>query len=263
MFASRSSTPEPSDPDQSGHGPSSTNQRQPVRSKKNKRTPDQPNTQIETNPEDQPQKQGFFARIGQALKPVLIPVAIMWIIQIINMLTGYWLNQFGVSPRELSGLWGIITMPLLHSSFIHLLGNTVSWLILGAAVAYVSRKFVYVTIGIWAGAGLLTWIIGRSGTVHIGASGVIYGYAAFLMVYGFLARRVVVMIISVLVILNYWTMFFGLFPRAGMSWEGHLAGAVAGVAMAFWCTREAREQRRRAQELKEFERARQNPGLHG
>lgn len=203
-------------------------------------SPDSPNR---NDGNDSARQDSLVRRTGRALLPVSLPVAAMWVIHLVNLLTGAALNEFGLNPRQLDGLIGIVTMPLLHLNFAHLIGNSLAWLVLGSAVALVTRRYLAVTAGIWLLAGSIAWVIGREAE-HIGASGVIYGYAAFLVLYGVLARKILAIIVSVLVVLNYAYLVIGLFPQQGISWEGHLAGAAAGVIIALALTRSARAARK-------------------
>ncbi|WP_022873276.1 rhomboid family intramembrane serine protease [Nesterenkonia alba] len=187
--------------------------------------------------------------------PVVIPLAAMWLVFILNGLTGNWLNvNFGLRPRSLDGLSGVLFMPLLHGglvhtlSFSHIVGNTFSWLVLGGMVSLLTRRFPSIMVMIWLLSGLILWIIGTpwtlrpdgtAGGLHIGASGVIYGFAAFLVVYGILSRRLLAIVFAVFVTFFYGlSMLFGMLPvgNSGVSWTGHLSGAVAGVVVALFHT---------------------------
>lgn len=196
--------------------------------------------------------------------PVLIPLAAMWVLWLVNGMTGNWLNiTLGLRPRDLDGLSGILFMPLLHGglthgfSVSHILGNTFSWLVLGGMVSLLTRRFTFVMTGIWLLSGIILWLIGTPwamqptgsyGGLHVGASGVIYGFAAFLAVYGFIARRLVAIVFAVFVIFFYGlSMLFGMLPMtagSGVSWTGHLSGAIAGAVVAWIVTGRLREERR-------------------
>ncbi|WP_258933418.1 rhomboid family intramembrane serine protease [Nesterenkonia pannonica] len=190
--------------------------------------------------------------------PVLLPLAVMWLLWLVNMWTGNWLNlTLRLTPRSLEGLSGILFMPVLHGSFGHLLGNTFSWLVLGGMVSLLTRRFTFVMSGIWLVSGIVLWLIGTPWVLrpdgsswggHVGASGVIYGFISFLIIYGLITRRVMAMVFAIFVIVFYGlSMLVGMMPvAAGMrvSWTGHLAGAVANVAVAWIFTRGVREERR-------------------
>ncbi|MGO0576083.1 rhomboid family intramembrane serine protease [Ornithinimicrobium panacihumi] len=181
------------------------------------------------------------------LTPVLVLVALMWATEIVDVATPLSLDRFGIRPRELGHLQGIVLSPFLHLGFGHLIANTVSLLALGGLLALTTRHLWLVTAGVVLLGGLGVWLLGGPNTVHIGASGVVYGYAAFLAVYGFVARRWGSAAVGVLVIVVYGSMLWGVLPlRAGVSWQAHLFGALAGVAMAVWLGRTDRAGRVRA-----------------
>lgn len=179
--------------------------------------------------------------------PVLVLVALMWLSEIIDIISPLRLDSFGIRPRDLGHLQGIVLSPFLHLGFGHLLANTISLLVLGSLLALTTRHLWMVTAGVVLLGGLGVWLLGGPNTVHIGASGVVYGYAAFLAVYGFVARRWGSAAVGVLVIVLYGSLLWGVLPlRAGVSWQGHLFGALAGVVMAVWLGREDRLGARRS-----------------
>ena len=181
----------------------------------------------------------------RTLGPVLLVVAAMWAIHIVNALGGGWLSSLlALDPRSLSGLPGILAMPLLHLSWGHLIGNSISWLVLGSMTAILTRRFVAVTVAVWLLGGSLFWIGGFGSAV--GASGVIYGFASFLIVYGWAKRRPLAILFAVVVaFLHGIPMVLGMLPfiNSDTSWDGHLWGAVSGVVVALWFTREIRATR--------------------
>ncbi|WP_134774360.1 rhomboid family intramembrane serine protease [Ornithinimicrobium flavum] len=176
--------------------------------------------------------------------PVLLLVALMWVSEVVDLVMPLDLDRFGIRPRDTSHLAGIVLSPFLHLGFGHLLANTVSLLALGSLLALSTRHLWLVTGGVILLGGLGVWLLGGPGTVHIGASGVVYGYAAFLAVYGFVARRFGSALVGVLVVVLYGSMLWGVLPlRAGVSWQAHLFGALAGVALAVWLGRQDRAER--------------------
>ena len=177
----------------------------------------------------------------QRALPVLGLVVVMWALEIVDLFLGGWLNQFGIQPLDPAGLPGILFAPLLHSGFGHLLSNTLPFLVMGAMIAWLTRRWWLITAGIWLLGGLGTWVIGGIGTNHIGASVIVYGYAAFLVTYGVLSRRFTAIAAAVVVVLLYGGIVWGFLPiNPRVSWQGHLAGVAAGVVVAFADTRQAR-----------------------
>lgn len=182
----------------------------------------------------------------RALPPTVL-VALMWVSELIDTAMRGFLDQFGIQPRELDGLPGILAAPLLHGGFDHLIANTATFLVLGVLVAFLTRHFWAVTLGVTIIGGFAVWLVGAPGTVHLGASGLVYGYTAFLVVYGFVARRVTAVIMSVIVFCVYGGFVFGVLPTdPTISWEGHLFGAVAGVVLAVLLGRRDRRARQAA-----------------
>jgi membrane associated rhomboid family serine protease len=147
------------------------------------------------------------------------------------------LDRAGIVPRELDGLPGIVWAPFLHYGFAHLIANTVPLLVLGGLLAFKgATRFVQVTAGVILLGGLGTWMFGRSG-VHIGASGVVFGYLGYLVAAAFFERRLRSIVLGLIAVVLYGGLIWGVLPTATqVSWEGHLAGLAAGVFMAWWVT---------------------------
>jgi membrane associated rhomboid family serine protease len=158
-------------------------------------------------------------------------VAALWGSFAANLVLGGSLLQYGIVPRSLDGLWGIVIAPFLHGNFAHLLSNTVPFLILGWLIMLRNRKHLLpVTLAAMLGAGLTAWLLGASGSVHIGASGVIFGYLGFLMLAGLYARTWGSILLSVLVTGLWGGLVFGVLPgQPGISWQAHLGGFIGGV----------------------------------
>jgi membrane associated rhomboid family serine protease len=159
----------------------------------------------------------------------------MWVSEIIDQVTSLNLDQYGIEPREVDGLIGIPAAPFLHAGFGHLVGNTVPFLLLGIAIAFSGLvRVVESTVIITLMGGFGVWLFAGSNTNHIGASGVVFGYAAYLMARFFFSRNVMHLALGILVIVIYGsTLLFGLVPTDGISWQGHLFGAVGGVFAAW------------------------------
>ncbi len=189
------------------------------------------------------------SRLAGAVAPSLPPLVLavlMWLSELVDTVLGGFLDRFGIQPRELEGLPGILAAPLLHGGLGHLVANTGAFVVLGVLTALITRRFWAATLGIAVLGGLAVWLVGAEGSVHIGASGLVYGYAAFLFCWGLFVRRALAVAASLFVLLAYGGIVWGVLPtQAGVSWEGHLFGAVAGVAMARLLSRRERGALRR------------------
>jgi membrane associated rhomboid family serine protease len=159
---------------------------------------------------------------------------VIWVVQLYADFFELNLRFLGLRPRTLEGLPGILTEPLIHGSYSHLISNSVPLFLLFMASIYFYRGVAFrVLFRIWIVTGVLVWLAGRP-SLHVGASGVVYGLAAFLAVSGFLRNDNRLMAISLLVIFLYGGMIWGIFPVFHhVSWESHLAGALAGVWSAW------------------------------
>lgn len=162
-------------------------------------------------------------------------VAALWGIQVVNWVTGDALiAAFGLVPRHFSGLDGIVAMPLLHGSFRHLMANTPPLLVLGTLMAAtVTRALAAMNAVVIILGGLLVWLLGSSG-IHIGASGLVFGWVGFLITRGLVDRSPVTLGASALVGVLYGSLLWGVLPgQPSVSWEAHLFGAIAGAAAAY------------------------------
>ena len=187
--------------------------------------------------------------VRDELHGVAIFIAVIWAAFLLSLVFPS-LNSFGVVPRTLRGLVGIAAAPFLHADFHHLLGNTVPLFILLALLAGSKARSFEIVIDVIVLGGLLLWVFGR-GADHIGASGLIFGLITFLMLSGFLEKRVVPMMIAVFVGFLYGgTLIWGIMPSFGsqMSWDGHLCGAVAGGIVAYVLTHESKPETPAAKE---------------
>jgi membrane associated rhomboid family serine protease len=160
-------------------------------------------------------------------------VLAIWIVEIIEQVGGYNFVRLGVYPHHLEGLPGIFFSPFIHSDFGHLISNSVPFFILSALLVYFYRRISYrIFIQLYLLAGICVWIAGREAW-HIGASGVVYALAAFHFVSGIIRNDVRLLTISVVVVFLYGGLIWGMMPiKPEISWEGHLWGAVSGVALA-------------------------------
>ncbi len=165
---------------------------------------------------------------------VALMVTVMWVSESVDAVLGGSLDPLGIEPRQLDSLPGIVLAPFLHGGFGHLLSNTVPFLVLGALVALsglVRLLAVTAIVVLVGGAG--TWLFAPASTLHIGASGVVFGYAAYLVARGLFDRRPVSVLVGVGVALVYGSgLLAGLLPQPGISWQGHLFGALGGLLAA-------------------------------
>jgi membrane associated rhomboid family serine protease len=165
---------------------------------------------------------------------VAVLVAAMWIVEVVNALDGQHLDSDGIISRHLSGLPGILSAPFLHVGFGHLIGNTIPFVILGLVIALGgARQVIVVTLLVVLISGLGTWLVASSGTDTVGASGVVFGYATFLMARGVFTRSLLQIGVGVIVALLFGVaLIISLVPHTGISWEDHLFGAIGGVIAA-------------------------------
>jgi membrane associated rhomboid family serine protease len=168
-----------------------------------------------------------------ALKITLWLVGLLWLILIIDDVLGLGLQRFGLRPRQLQGLTGIFTAPLLHGGAEHLFSNTLPLIVSLTTILYLyPRAAIRVIPIIWIGSGLMGWMIGRP-SLHFGASGFVYGLLAYVFISGILRLDMRSVAVSVMVWFLYGSMIWGVLPiRPNMSWELHLSGAILGVALA-------------------------------
>jgi membrane associated rhomboid family serine protease len=165
--------------------------------------------------------------------PGLLFVALLSLLSLLSYLTGADLVWLGIEPRNFFGLIGIVMSPLIHSDLLHLLSNSFPLILLSGFILYLHRNVaIRVMVLVYVLSGILTWFIGRP-SYHIGASGVVYGLAGFLLFNGFLSHNRSAMAVSLAVLFLYSGLFYGLLPtEERISWEGHLAGFVAGLISA-------------------------------
>ena len=171
-----------------------------------------------------------FAR-GMVL--VIALVAVMWMTEVVDLFAGN-LDGHGIEPREVDGLPGIVFAPFLHAGFGHLIGNTVPFVILGAGIAVggLARVAAVVVIVALIG-GLGTWLSGPAGSDHIGASGLVFGFAAYLLTRGLFSRSLMHLAVGAIVLAVYGlTLVSGFVPEPGVSWQGHVFGAIGGIVAA-------------------------------
>ncbi len=178
----------------------------------------------------------------------------MYIVKITEVLYSYNVSFMGIIPRTLNGLPGIFLCPFAHGNWNHLFDNSVSFFLLSIVLFYFYRELAWrVFLLVWLLTGILVWLTARD-SIHIGASGLIYGYAFFMFFSGIFRRYIPLMTISILILFLYGSMVWGLFPiRIEISWESHLAGAISGLALAFYYRKKGPQRKPFAWELEEDE----------
>jgi membrane associated rhomboid family serine protease len=162
-------------------------------------------------------------------------VGAMWAVMLVNtaMFHGQ-LNSFGIVPHNAVGLRGILFAPFLHANFPHLISNTLPFIMLGWLVMlWETTDILVVTAISMLVGGLGTWIFGGTGTVHVGASGIVFGYLGYLLLRGYFEQKISSLIMSLFVFAVYGTVLFGMLPGLpGISWQGHLFGFLGGALTA-------------------------------
>ncbi|MGQ0838019.1 rhomboid family intramembrane serine protease [Actinokineospora sp.] len=160
---------------------------------------------------------------------------LLYLVEFVDMLLPADLDQNGIIARSVSGLDGILWAPLLHGGWPHLIGNTLPLLVFAfLAMANGLGQWVAVTATIWLVSGIGVWLTGDGGTVTVGASGLCFGWLAFLLVRGIFNRSVLQLGLAAVLLLYWGTMLFGVLPGdPRISWQGHLFGALGGV-LAAW-----------------------------
>jgi len=161
-------------------------------------------------------------------------VTLMWILEVVDVAADHRLDNYGIHPRDVDGLPEIFAAPFLHAGFGHLVSNTVPFLAMGAAIALGGlMRVALVTLIVAAVSGFGTWLIAASNSVHLGASGVVFGYATYLVTRGIFSRRLSELAIGVGVVAIWGIgLLQGLLPQERISWQAHLFGAIGGVVAA-------------------------------
>ncbi len=171
--------------------------------------------------------------ISKILTPLVFPIA-MWIVFLLSFLFKEDFSRMGLLPRNLVGLLGIITSPLIHADFSHIFSNTIPLIILGWIIFSVYPKLSYLLfVFIYLLTGLLVWIFARQ-VYHIGASGVVYGFVSFLFFSGIFRRDNKSIALALVITFLYGGLVWGMIPGLkGISWESHLFGAITGLLAAY------------------------------
>ncbi len=183
-------------------------------------------------------------KILKNIQIALVAVAILWLVHLLNFVLTIDLRLYGLRPRSLEGLWGILFAPFLHGGFGHLIANTGAlFVLLTVAMSFSRGLTIKALLIVCLVGGGLVWLFGGANTVHIGASGIIFGLIGFLMFMGVFRREWVALLFSVVVFFFYGGALFSLLTYVpGISWTGHVFGFLAGVLAAWW-TRSEKEKR--------------------
>ncbi|WP_328812413.1 rhomboid family intramembrane serine protease [Rhodococcus sp. NBC_00297] len=172
-------------------------------------------------------------------------VAVLYVIEAVDVASGLALDRHGIGPRSVDGLQGVAFAPLLHHGWDHLFANTVPLLVLGFVLMLSGiARGLAVTAVVWIVGGLGTWLTGETASLHVGASIIVFGWLSYLIVRGIFARDLGQLLVGVLVLLVYGSALWGVLPtQEDVSWQGHLFGALAGVLAAWMFAGAARRQR--------------------
>ena len=167
-------------------------------------------------------------------------VALMWVVQLINSVDSYKLDRDGLYPHNLDRIWGIFTTPFLHASWSHLIGNTIPFVFMGVLIALSGAgRLAAVTLIVIVLGGLGTWLISPAGVPVVGASGVVFGYATFLLTRGFFNNSLKEILAGVVVGAVFGSaLLASLVPHGNVSWQGHLCGGIAGIIAAWLLSRD-------------------------
>ncbi|WP_405166944.1 rhomboid family intramembrane serine protease [Nocardia sp. NBC_01499] len=197
-----------------------------------------------------PAKTNNFAAVKQLWlrAGVLIAgfVVLLYGIEGVDVLDHNQLDNAGIHPREADGLPGILFAPVLHAGWPHLIGNTLPVLVLGflALLAGIGRGLAATAI-VWIVAGVGTWLTGGSGSVHLGASVLVFGWLTFLISRGWFTRNIGQIVLGLVVLAIYGSVLWGVLPgQPGISWQGHLFGAMGGLLAGWVLSGDARRNRR-------------------
>ena len=184
------------------------------------------------------------ARPGWAALIMLAMLAGMWLLELLDQLSGNQLDQLGIHAREIDGMPEILTAPFLHAGWDHLISNSLPFVVLGFLVLLSGlARWLVSSLIIIVISGMTAWLLTPVHTIILGASGLIFGWLTYLLARGLWSRRPAQVVIAVLVLLVYGGLIWGLFPgNAGISWQAHLGGAVGGVLAAWLLHRRASRQ---------------------
>lgn len=176
--------------------------------------------------------------------PFIAFLAIFVIVEFVNLITGRLLTQFGLIPRQFDNIIFVFTSPFVHASVGHFLSNIITLAIFSYLLFLFNKKHFFAnTFIIIIASGIGVWLFGRNAT-HLGASGLVYGYFGFLLLAGWVSKRIGFIVISIVVLMVYGSMIWGVLPspRGYISWEYHLFGFLSGLALANFQSKSAPSQ---------------------
>src|SRR4029453_9740970 len=196
-------------------------------------------------------------RPGWAALIMLVMLAGMWILELLDQLSGNQLDQLGIHAREIDGMPEILTAPFLHAGWDHLMSNSLPFVVLGFLVLLSGlARWLVSSLIIIVISGMTAWLLTPVHTIILGASGLIFGWLTYLLARGLWSRRPAQVVIAVLVLLVYGGLIWGVFPgNAGISWQAHLGGSVGGVLAAWLLHRRASRQLVTAAPVRRYPRA--------
>jgi len=173
-------------------------------------------------------------KLYNILKYPLLFIFVMWGVKFFEFYFEISFVEYGVLPRDISGIKGVLLSPFIHKDFKHLINNTFPIIVLGSLLSYFYKKnYKSIFPMLYIVSGILLWGIGRT-SFHIGASGIIYALASFIFFSGLISKNKNLAALSLIVIFVYGSLFWGLFPiQLEMSWEGHLSGFLSGLIFAW------------------------------
>lgn len=191
-----------------------------------------------------------WGRLWQLLKTQILVlgtfVVLFWTLEFIDrMFFSGGMDMLGIVPRDVEGMRGIALAPFLHVGFSHVAANTIPFIVLGwLTMLRGVREFALVSIIVAIISGLGTWVIAPANSVHLGASGLIFGFFGYLILRGYFERSLQSILAAIVVFLLYGTMLFGIFPRGvGISWQMHLFGFLGGGLAAYFLSKRPQQRR--------------------
>ena len=175
-------------------------------------------------------------KIGQNLRLAFAAIATLWLVYFLNLILEIDLRMYGIMPRHIDGLWGILAAPFLHVDIQHLMANSGAlFILLAVSLSYSRAQTLKALLTIMLLGGTMVWLLGTGGSVHIGASGIIFGLIGYLMCLGLFRRNWKAVMTSVVITLVYGGALYSLLIYIpGISWSGHLFGFLSGVVAAWW-----------------------------